>query len=86
MCPARPSEARVWHLASADESIHQRLVSGRAELDDNVVDDRREPGIADQRETYGVCLVVAVYPLAQRDDLMRPKGVKDPRDRIDPGC
>ena len=54
------------------------------ELDDQIVDDRRESRIANERETKGVSLIVAVKSLAQRDDLVRSKRVEDAGYRIEP--
>ena len=47
-------QLRVWHLAPADESVHHRLVPCATELNDDVVDDGCEPGVADECETHGV--------------------------------
>jgi hypothetical protein len=78
------SQLRVWHIGAADECVHHRLIPSAAELDDQIVDDRREPQLTDEREAKGVCLTVAVQSLTQRDDLMRPEGVKDAGYRLDP--
>jgi hypothetical protein len=74
----------VRHIAPLNKPVHHVLVAGVAELDDQIVDDRREPRITEERETERVCRKAAVASFTQRDDLMRSKGVEDAGDRIDP--
>ena len=59
-----PEHLIVDH-ATADEPIHEVLVTRAAELDDDIVDGGGETRIANQQKTKPVPLDVAVRPLAE---------------------
>jgi hypothetical protein len=54
------AERVVRDVVSADEAIHEVLVSRIAVLHDDIVDDRRESGISNERKRKRVDLIVAV--------------------------
>ena len=64
------------NLLAANEPIHHVLVARVSALDDDVVDRGSEPGVANERESKGVSLLVPVIAFTQRDEPMRSKCVK----------
>src|SRR6185503_8269068 len=71
------------HRLAVDVAVHEVLISRTAALDDDVVDDGGETGIAEQPQAEGVPLHVAVSALAERDDRIRRERVDDRGDGID---
>src|SRR6185503_5646906 len=71
------------HRLAVDVAVHEVLISRTAALDDDVVDDGGETGIAEQRQAEGVPLHVAMSALAERDDGIRRERVDDGGHGID---
>jgi hypothetical protein len=76
------AQCLVADRLAAHEPVHEGLVTGVAELHDEIVDHLGEPSVAEQREAKGVALLVPVV-LAQRHDAVRTERVQDGADRFD---
>jgi hypothetical protein len=67
--PRRP-EFFGGDLITSNETVHECLMPCTAELDHDVIDDRSESRIADQREPKCMALFVAVPTLPEGNNRM----------------
>jgi hypothetical protein len=82
----RTAQLRERYILAPDEPIHRLLIPRIAGLDDDIVDERGETRIANQREPEGVPLLVAVRAFVDRHDVVRLEGIEDGRDRLHRHC